>query len=175
MTSQFAVLRRADSLAEHVSPSGCAASRTGQAISDIHAAESGRPTRLTREPRSLPSSVRCTFLGKRPGTTFHLRVEPVKGTVLARLSSLLWLPSASRVTDRVTDPGSIRRGASGLSVSPAASIAATCPYASHPNCWAYPVWWNHPRCQDKFTPSGLAITSGGYRADTYQTLGWLGR
>jgi hypothetical protein len=113
MTSRFAVLRRAESPAEQPSPSRCAASRTGQAISDIHSAEAGRPTRLTREPRSLPSSVRFTSLGKRPRTTLHLRVELVKGTVLARLSSLHWLPSASRVTDRVTDPGSILRGAPG--------------------------------------------------------------
>jgi len=38
MTSQFAVLRCAESLAEQVRPSRRAASRTGQATRDIHAA-----------------------------------------------------------------------------------------------------------------------------------------
>jgi hypothetical protein len=149
MTSQFAVVRWAESLAEQVSQPDERRAVPGRQPG-ISMPLAGGATRLTSGPRSLPSSVRSTSLGKRPRATGHLRVERSRAPCWSAFVAASGVPSSSRATGRVTGLARFRLGASGVIRSPAASAAATSPYASHPNRWACSIWCDYPRCQDKW-------------------------
>jgi hypothetical protein len=109
MTSQFAVLRRAESLGGQAHPDDGEPYRAGNQGHPCHrrADLQGGPTRLTSGPRSLSSSVRSTSLGKRSKATCHLRMERSRAPCLPAFVASSEVPSSSRVTGRVTDPSPI--------------------------------------------------------------------
>ena len=117
--------------------------------------------------RSLCAMIRTSSApGRRPSLASLGRLPRRRCHVLA-LSAASKALGKSLTARRILAP--LRPGTVPVATGVPPPSRLTC--ASHPNDWARLIWWNHPRCQNKWHVVRFGLRSYGYRAQYVPNVG----